>query len=682
MPSDDPAAIAIGRVARERGQWPPADGALAVERSSVDFGGVVIGEPVSVSVADGPPVALPVTGIVRDVGLAPGWMEHVVYGFVSRSTLAGLGLSGRLDELRITVRDRRLDQAGVRRIADRVRQVVEAGGHRVSDVQVPVPGEHIHAAQMDSLLFTQGAFGVLALILSGFLVVNLIGAMLAGQVREIGVMKAIGARPAQLAGMYLVLAAGLGLVAAAVSLPIAAVLGRWYGGFKAELLNFEVTGHAIPAGVILAQAGVALLVPVVAAAFPVFRGCRLSVGAALRDAGLAGPPATRVVMPRVSGIARPIVLSLRNAFRRRLRMALTLLALAMGGAVFLGARNLRRSVAEGVAQAYAPLRYDLLVRLTGPAAVEELEATVGAVPGVASAEAWTGAAASVAHVDGTAGNTFALTAPPAATRLLAVPLAEGRWPGPADGNALVVSRRWLEAEAVPVGSQVSLAVNGRISRWTVIGVGEVGLGSPDVFTTREAIGEATGDRRATSVAVQSAAASPGARLELVQRIRQALERSGRPVAATSLVAEMRRVTEDHLLMVAEFLGVMAWVMVVVGGLGLASTMSLAVLERTREIGVLRAIGARHRSILAIVQVEGLVLGVLSWVVALPLSVPMSVILAKVFGGIMLPVPVHYPPDAGGVIAWLGLVVVISLLASAGPAFRAVRISTAAALAYE
>ena len=74
-------------------------------------------------------------------------------------------------------------------------------------------------------------------------------------------------------------------------------------------------------------------------------------------------------------------------------------------------------------------------------------------------------------------------------------------------------------------------------------------------------------------------------------------------------------------MVAGFLGNMSLLMLVVGGLGLASTMSLGVLERTREIGVLRAIGARHGSILAMVQIEGLVIALLSWALAIPLSLP-------------------------------------------------------------
>ena len=140
--------------------------------------------------------------------------------------------------------------------------------------------------------------------------------------------------------------------------------------------------------------------------------------------------------------------------------------------------------------------------------------------------------------------------------------------------------------------------------------------------------------------------------------------------------------EDHLLMVAGFLGNMSLLMIVVGGLGLASTMSLAVLERTREIGVLRAIGARHGAILAMVQIEGLVISILSWALAIPLSVPMSVALGVAFGRVMLTVPVRLAPELSGVLLWLGVVVVLSVIACAWPAIRATRITTAAALTYE
>jgi putative ABC transport system permease protein len=154
------------------------------------------------------------------------------------------------------------------------------------------------------------------------------------------------------------------------------------------------------------------------------------------------------------------------------------------------------------------------------------------------------------------------------------------------------------------------------------------------------------------------------------------------VASSQRLSEMRRVIEDHLLMVVDFLGVMGWVMIAVGGMGLGSTMSLAVLERTREIGVLRAIGARHRDIITMLQIEGIVIALLGWLVSVPLSVPMSIVLERAFGRIMFEVPTSLVPDGSGVAQWLLLVVVVAVLACALPALRATRTSTAAALSYE
>jgi putative ABC transport system permease protein len=679
--ADDLTGIGIGRVASTAGAWPPGDGGVAIERSSVDFAGVALGDRVSVSIGDAEPVALDVTGVARDVSLAPGWMEHVVYGFVTRSTMARLGVSATLDEVRVVVRDRSLDQAAVRKVASRVREVVEATGRRVRDVNVPVPGEHIHSAQMNSLLFTQGAFGVLALLLGALLVVNLISAMLVGQVREIGVMKTIGARPGQLAAMYLGLASALGVAATAVALPVAGLIGRGYGAFKGELLNFPVEGYTVPGWVMAVEAAVGLLLPVLAAAAPVRRGARLTVGEALRDVGIGGG-SPGAIMTRIRGPARPLLFSLRNAFRRPQRLAFTLVTLATGGAIFLAARNLETSIGRGMDAVFAPLRYDLSVRLAEPHRPDSIEATLARVAGVGRVEAWTGAQAEVRAADGAFGNAFLVAGPPAGTRLLRIPISAGRWLDPADGRALVISERLARVEGLAAGDSVTLRLGGRIERWRVVGIGGVGLFTAGAYAPRRVVaGDAT-NGRATSAVVSAAVAGDAARLELIQRVRAELGRVGFEAASTSLVVEARSVVEDHLLTVADFLGVMAWVIVAVGGLGLASTMSLAVLERTREIGVLRAIGARHRSILAIVVAEALVIGILSWLVALPLAAPMSAVLAAVFGRTMFAVPVTWMPDPTGIMLWLGLVVLLSAGAAAGPAWRATRVSTAAALAYE
>jgi putative ABC transport system permease protein len=683
---DDFAANSIGRIQPEGGAWPPADDTFVLEKSSVEFIGASIGDTLLIQIGESRPRALRVAGVARDVGLAPGWMEHDVYGFVTPATLARLGASASMTELQLRVHDANLGRDAIRRVAYDVKRVVERSGHRVTNIDVPVPGQHIHAAQIDSLLFTQGAFGVLALFLSGFLVVNLVAAMLAGQVREIGIMKAVGATTGQIAGMYLALALVLGVVACAIALPIAAIVGRAYAQFTAGLLNFSVAGITIPSRAIVAQLIVGTLLPVVAASVPVIRGCGISVSDALRDLGISARNATRgdgASSNRVLGLGRPLLLSLRNARRRRERMALTLLALATGGAVYLGALNLRTSIIGSVDVLFSAQRYDMALRFARSWSAESLEAAVTRVSGVTDVEALSGARAAVAHADGTMGNSFGIVAPVENSRLLAPALVRGRWLRAGDTTALVANTRLLADEpTLDVGRTVDLVIAGRPVRWTIVGVVNDGP-SPSAYASRAIVASLVGDGRVDRVVVVAAGAKTSvSRLELIQRLRAELAQRGLDVQASQIMEQSRRVYEDHLLMVGGFLGVMSQLMIIVGGLGLAATMSLGVLERTREIGVLRAIGAHHGAILTLVYVEGLVVALASWLIALPLSVPMSVLLGRAFGRTMIPVPITYLPDATGVVRWLVIVVVVSLLACAWPALRATRIPTRVALAYE
>ncbi|MEO8336154.1 MAG: FtsX-like permease family protein [bacterium] len=680
---DDFTSNRIGVIKHDSGNWPPRDGAVVVERSSLEFAELAIGDSVVIQNRNGGTSALPVTGVSRDVGLAPGWMDHVVYMFVTPATLAQLGAPSSLNELQIVVRDRSLDRDGVHGVVRQVADVMERAGHRVISTDVPVPGRHVHAAQIDSLLYTQGAFGLLALFLSGILVVNLIAAMLTGQVREIGVMKSIGARATQLATMYLSLALILGLVACIIAIPAAAVLGRAYANFTASILNFDVAGFSIPLWAFGLQLAVGTLLPVVAAAIPVMRGCRISVSDAMRDFGITGrgeSGAHRLLM-RSSGVSRPLLLSLRNAFRRRQRMLLTLATLATGGAVYLGALNLRTAVIGSVDLLFSSQRYDMAFRLVRPHPADSIVAAVAHVPGVARAEAWTSARASVSRSDGLLGTSFPISGTPEGSTMLAVRMERGRWFS-GRGNELVVNQRLVDDDPhLDLGKTATLVVNGKPAQWTVVGVADMGP-SPAAFASREIIAPMASDGGANILVIAADDDARAESLELIRRVRGALSDSGLDVSSGQLMSAQREVVEDHLVMVAGFLGNMSLLMIVVGGLGLASTMSLAVLERTREIGVLRAIGARHGSILAMVQIEGLVIAVLSWAVALPLSIPMSVVLEVAFGRIMLRTPITLLPEMTGVLRWLAVVVVVSIVSCAWPALRATRIPTAKALAFE
>jgi putative ABC transport system permease protein len=128
--------------------------------------------------------------------------------------------------------------------------------------------------------------------------------------------------------------------------------------------------------------------------------------------------------------------------------------------------------------------------------------------------------------------------------------------------------------------------------------------------------------------------------------------------------------------------IMAVLLALVGGLGLAGTMSINVLERTKEIGVMRAIGAHNAAVQGIVLIEGVAIGVMSWALAALLSLPLSAVLSHALGMALVRTPLSYTFSFGGVLAWLWLVIVIAGLASALPAWSASRLPVREALAYE
>jgi putative ABC transport system permease protein len=120
----------------------------------------------------------------------------------------------------------------------------------------------------------------------------------------------------------------------------------------------------------------------------------------------------------------------------------------------------------------------------------------------------------------------------------------------------------------------------------------------------------------------------------------------------------------------------------VGSIGLMGTMSINVVDRGREIGVMRAMGAASPAVAGTLIGEAVLLGVLSWLLAVPLSYPGAWALSSAVGYSFMGAPLDFRYSMSGVMLWLAVVVVLSALASLWPALRATRISVREALAYE
>jgi putative ABC transport system permease protein len=161
-----------------------------------------------------------------------------------------------------------------------------------------------------------------------------------------------------------------------------------------------------------------------------------------------------------------------------------------------------------------------------------------------------------------------------------------------------------------------------------------------------------------------------------------LDRINFDVLGSQTTTQLKETNAAQLDVLIVLLLAMVVLIAIVGGLGLAITMSLNVIERTREIGILRSLGAQSGVVRRVVIVEGLVIGLISWAVSVPCSIPLAIWLGNSLGNSLLARPLDYIFSVPAILMWLGLMLVISVMASVIPAQSAARLTIRDALVYE
>ena len=680
-------AQAMDLVSPESGTWPPKRGEIVFERSSRTVADLQEGRTITVQLGPDKTRTLVTGGFAHEPGGAPAYFFGQLIGYVTFDTLADLGFDDSFNELRILVADPDGTRDQARAVAGDVRDRLEKAGAPVAFVQVPTPGEHPAQDVLNAVFLILGAIGVLSLAVSGFLVINTISAIISQQTRQIGMMKAVGARDRQVAGVYLGIVLGYALVALVVALPMGA-FGAWQlTQFTAGLVNFEATEFFLPPQVLALEIAIGLLVPLAAGAWPVYRGVRVTVREAIASAGISdnfGRSRFDRLLQRIKGPSRPTLLSIRNTFRRKSRLVLTLLALTLGGAVFMSVFTLRASLGGTVDETLAYFNYDVQVQLTQPTRTNVLVRTAEQVPGVVAAEPWTFASAQrVRPDDSTSGNQVVFGLPDGATTVRPV-VEEGRFLVPGDGNALVVTRNFLDDETdVKIGDRITLRSKGRDADFTLVGIVQSPTQRPFLYAPSAALDTLTRDagKAGLLMLVTDRQDATGQR-ETGAAVRDTLDRAGMEVAQTQTRSEIRASVDALFTTMLLFVSVMALLLGVVGGLGLAGTMTMNVVERSREIGVMRAIGARDSAVLAVFMIEGLLIGFLAWLIGVIVSLPISKILSDALGESFVQRPLAFTPAIDGILAWLVVVAVLALVASFLPAWRATRLAVREVLAYE
>jgi putative ABC transport system permease protein len=686
----NPADLTVNLLKPASGQTsiPPLGEKQILIDSSAASLGYKPGDILDIELGTGKHRELRLAGVMHSATGIPYNLAQTIDAYVTPDTMVWLGGSRDYNALAISVTERTTDATHVTEVAQAVADRMTHSGATVDYVSVYQPGHHFAYSISQGMFMILGVLGWLTVLLSAFLIINTITALMAHQTRQIGIMKANGADTGQLLLMYVVLITGFGVAALLISIPLANKAAQTIGDGMAAYLNFYPATYKGYTSTLVQQTAVAVVIPLLTALWPLYNSVRMTVREALSDYGIGSnaKPKDKGISKATLLIPRPIRLSLRNVFRRKLRLALTLFTLVLAGAIFISVYNLRESFGKVIHDIEGYFVADINISFDRGYRLDKVADMALSVPGVTRVEGWLEYPGTLITDKEAAGRQIIFVAPPSNSKLIDPIMTSGRWLQPGDEDAVVIGNHLLTIfPDLKVGDWLRIKVNGKESKWKIIGTYTItgNTSVPLIYTNYEYISRLINQPDiAYSLRVITTSHDSLTQKRVNDELMALFAARGVKVTGTQLSADFIQSQTASTDIFVYFVMVMAIMIAVVGGLGLMGTMSINVLERTREIGVMRAIGASNWNIQSIVIVEGMVIGLISWVVSIALSIPITVALCTGVGLAILTSPM--PPVYGttGIVVWLLGILVIGTLASALPAHRASSLTVRDTLAYE
>ncbi|WP_158257251.1 ABC transporter permease [Kineococcus xinjiangensis] len=570
-------------------------------------------------------------------------------------------------------------------------------------------------------------FAGIALFVGSFIILNTFSMLVAQRTRELALLRALGASRRQVTGSVLAEALVLAVLGstAGLLLGLAVAAGlRWAFGRVGLTLDGSLV--VAPRTVVAAYA-VGVLVTVLAAYLPARRAAKVPPVAALRDdhampdgslrrrtragavLGVAGgtalvagtalddAPATLVLLGslalvvaaialspvlarpflRVAGAALPRIwgpagrLARENALRNPRRTAATASALMVGVALVTGFSIIGQSANASIGSAVAErMRSDFIVSsaVTQPFSPQVAEEVRG-LDGVASVGV---ARLGFVELDGEPTMLFGVDET-TGDDVFALDVIAGQGGAPADGQLLVDAdlardRGWEVGETVAVRG-----VNGEQRELELRGIYETAPSVGPALLPLATLGELGGEPLDRWVFVQLAeGAGAGAVREAVEAVV-----ADHPIVSVKDMGEFVQEQQGQVAQLLMIINAMLVLSVLIAVLGIVNTLALSVLERTREVGLLRAVGMARRQLRRTIRLEAVLIALFGAVLGLGLGLVFGVGLVSVLDGQGID---ELAVPGGRLAVLLAVSALVGVLAAAWPAHRASRMPVLRALA--
>ena len=495
-----------------------------------------------------------------------------------------------------------------------------------------------------------------------------------GQTKQIGIMKAGGATYRQLVTMYLSGVTALSVISLAAAIPLGYKTAVLYNTFIANELNFKVLNSTIPVWLNMVVIITLLLLPLSNALLPIRSRCKLSV---LQAINFQRTNSLSSIFGGASRLPYWLQIGFSNAFRNQSGAILTIFSLMLGLALFMTSLNLRSSITNTFVLNLKNQKFDFTVSLDKPYPIERIKSIIKQSSGIKAAEYWMTGAMRLLKNRGE--NPIDLMGFQDKTQLLRFNVIAGKIPDSWTEN-IVVNPVFIADNHLAVGDSVTSSINGKPKIWHIAAVVK-DLGEAKAYTSRSILEQLYNVKDVTSeIKIQTNREMQQADAQsLLLDVENTLKKNGVGIAGSTNQGIVMQILNAHIMVITLFLMVMALLVLIVGGIGLITIMNINILERKREIGIMRAIGGSAASINKVLFAELFMLGVISWLLGWAISLPMSKIISSFFGELIIHNELDFSAAPSGIWISLAAVILILILSAIIPIRNASKIAVHTAL---
>lgn len=677
------------------GSWPDSDG-FAVERMSAQFFGMELGDQVIFD-QGGEEREIELTGIVRHPFVEPPPFGGQAHFFTDSEGFSSFGVpEGYFGQLLVTVDPYSVVEA--ERVAGEIRSTLADLGVGVAVSLYQDPDAHWGRIFVEGVTLVLQVMAIVSLFLSVVIVFNTMTALITQQTDQIGVIKAIGGSRGTVARVYLTEVVIFSVIGLLIAIPLSLAFAYFMSKNFLNLFNIDYEIFRYSPQALVIQVATGLLIPIIAALWPVLKGARITVREAISTYGIGADFGSNwfdrlIEVIGATFLPTAYAASLGNMFRRKGRLFLSLLVLSTAGVMFLVTMSLVSSIDFTLENESKRQLYTIRAGIFGSQNADDLLTRVEDNLEITDAQVWFSQNASLYRdgekLEDSAGLGTQLIGVPAGEVMYQPLIVDGRWLEPGDENVIVLNQETAEKNGVNVGDSLTVDLgNLGESQWDVIGTYRIVYGTgfdvEPIYTPLERMQEVTGvGNLANQVLITADINTLEGEAQLLDDLVEVLEDADIAVDfyTTTGKLEARDYADNQFSTVITMLLNLAMLIAMVGGIGLMGSLGISIVERRREIGVMRSIGAGSGPIRGMLIMEGLLQGLFSFLVATPLAYLLARPLANALGQTMLAIDLDYAFNFQAVVIWLLAVVVIAVIASILPSRSATRVSVRESLAY-